>query len=240
MSDEIQAQGSEEQGSDSVENVKAEFGRKLENIESQLAQQQQRNDQLLAQLQTVAAAQTAKVETQSSPKEDISDLMYSDPERYTQIITQQATETAKQEALAQVQAMNAEQDQKNAVLQRLVNSYPELADTSSQLVKEAKMVYDSFSDTEKASPLSYEVAVGRAADKIGVQKASKRSISSDEFALPGGGSSSSKKRQERTSIPEPTAAFAEIMGLDLEDKATKERLSALSNSRDWTKYKRRG
>ena len=222
------------EGSDvPADNFKAEVGRKFDNLTSKVEEQAKRNEAMLQQLASMVAPQ--KSEPQS---DDIEDLVYSDPKEYARRIK----EEAKSEVLREVEASRQTEAQKTQVLSNLISTYPELSDSNSEMTKKATAIYESLSEADKKSPLAYEVVVARAASELGVVPASKRkAANADSFSLQGG-SSGSSRRTSAKEIPDGTAQLAELMGLNLQDKKTAERLKKLSNleGKDWLNYKRRG
>lgn len=237
MSEETMTEGqeqSENNSSPEIGNIKAEFERKLSNTESQLVELKTQNEQLMAQLSSLAD-NISKSPVQSTSDDDLETLMYSDPKKYTEMLE----ERAERRVLSKIEQQTKSQSEKTAILNSLVSQYPELSDQTNPLTKKAVEIYNSLPEGQKNSPMAYEVVVSRAASELGVAPVSKRQKSNDDFTMPGGASEGSKRKRSSDDIPETTKQFAEIMGLDLNNEKIKKSLEKLSKEKNWQQYKRR-
>lgn len=219
---------------DPIQNFKAEVGRKFENLTGQLRQQAARNEQMLSQLAAMIPQQKQQSDG-GAEDEDLSELIYNNPAEYTRRVQAEATQAATRS----VQEANRIEKEKTETLGRLVSTYPELSDSNSELTKKAMEVYSTFSSDQQKTAAAYELAVARAVAEVGVLPASKRQAAPDPSLR--GGSSTGGSKRSLGDIPDGTAQMAELMGLDLSNKDTKERLKKLSGLKpsDWIGYKRR-
>jgi hypothetical protein len=212
-----------DQGSDPLVNLKAELNRKLTNSEEKIAQFQKTQDALLAKLNEMSAPKAAPAQ-----KESLSDLIYSDPDRYAAIITSQAVEAAT----SHISKQQMQQAKTQGVLQALQNEFPELSDSGHELTQKAVEVYNSLPDDERSSSLAYKVAVKQAALDLGYKPKSKRPAEEE----PSIGSSGGYKTRKSTKVDAATEQLAAMFGINTSDPKVKERLVKASN-REWNKYR---
>lgn len=214
-----------EKPSRTAESVLAEANRKIDKIAQENAKLSQQLEQFMSRMQPAASSQSEDV--------DLDELIYKDPKQYAKRIT----ENAKREAMQAVQQVNAQQTQANQVLAQLVNDYPELSDTNSELSKRAVDIYKSMSESDRASSLAYKVAVREAAAELGSLPKSKRS-KSDDFTLGGskGQQAATSSQPKQKDLDEATLKFAKAMGLNVDDKKVVERLKARAQRKTWDKY----
>lgn len=206
---------------DPTKNLKAEFNRKFDNISTELAEQRKLNEAMLAKL-TAQTPTPAKAEREP----DLSELMYSDPARYSQIIEDRAANRIQNR-------LDGQQRQANAI-NAIMQQYPEAADREHPLTKKAVEIYNALPANEQSSPTAYRAAVAEAAQELGIKPASKRPVD-DEPSMGPGRPSSSGRRQAKETLDPGTAEFARIMGLNVDDPKVKERLIKRSQ-RNWNKY----
>lgn len=215
---------------DPIKNMHAEFSRKTEKLAQDNARLSQQLEQLLSVMQPK--------QTSSTPEDvDLEELIYKDPKTYAAKVKEQATK----EATRVVSQQLAQQQQSNAILGQLVSDYPELNDGNSELTQRAIQLYKGLSEAERANPMSYKVAVRDAAAELGVLPKSKRKSSSDDDFSFGGSSSSSgssapKQSSKKEDVDNRTLAFAQLIGLNTNDKKVVERLKQRSQRKNWGKY----
>jgi hypothetical protein len=176
-----------------------------------------------------------KIRRTFSPDVDLDELIYKDPKQYAKRVT----ENAKREAMQAVQQVNAQQQQSNQVLSQLVNDYPELSDTNSELSKRAVDIYKSLSESERNSSLGYKVAVREAAAELGsLPKSKRKQTDSEDFTLGGskGQKAATQSQPKQKDLDEATLKFAKAMGLNTDDKKVVERLKARAQRTKWDKY----
>ncbi len=203
-----------------LKNVKEEFTRKQANTDAAMSKLQKQNEDLMAKLSGITAAVAP-----AAPKKDLSDLIYSDPEEYTRIIQERATA----EATKTIQGQLNNQARQNNTIATLTNEYPELNQNDHELTKRAIEIYSQLPADEQTSPLAYKLAVKEAAMEKGIKPRSQRS---EEEML--SSSSSGVKKERKPKLSSQTLAFAEAVGLKVDDKL-KDRLEQVSN-RNWSKY----
>lgn len=207
---------------DPEKNLKAEMNRKFDNITTELTEQRKLNEALLARM-SQATAKPAEREP------DLSELIYSDPKRYTELMEQRAEARI-------MQRLDTNQRKVN-VINQLVNEYPETADAAHPLTKKAVEIYNALPDDEKTSPAAYRAAVSEAAMSLGFKPKSMRPAD-DEPSMGTGPTDGRRRRAGKTGLDPSTAEFARIMGLDVDgDAKLRERLEKRAQ-RNWNKYER--
>jgi hypothetical protein len=189
MSDEENSVPSPEQ--DQFKNLKAEMDRKLDNLAAQNAQLQQ----FLASLNQPAPAAQA-------PTKKVS--VFEDEEAYAKRV---ADETEAR-IMKRLDSQAAETNKKQAQIQNLVNDYPELSDSNSEMARKAVEIYNSMTAEEQNSTTAYRAAVKEAAADLGLKPKAKRTTGDDGFTLGGGGTT-------------PRAPKKETLNPDLVDLAAK-------------------
>jgi hypothetical protein len=214
------------QGEDPIKNLKAEFTRKLDNVVSELSEQRKLNEQLLATLNTTTSSQSKERDP------DMSTLLYQDPARYAQIME----ERAEKRIMGKLERQQQVQAKQQSTIQRIVQDYPEAADSDHPLTRRAVEIYNTLADDEKSSPAAYRAAVAEAAAELGIKPKAKRPVSDDEPTL-SSSHSSSPRRTKKASVDPLTLAFAEQMGLNAGDPELIKRLADRS-TRNWNKFEK--
>jgi flagellar biosynthesis/type III secretory pathway chaperone len=222
--------GENTQAADPIKNVKEEFSRKLSNTDSKIDQLAKQNEALIAQLAAISSTKAAP-QAAAAKTEDLSDLMYSDPQRYAQVIE----ERAEARIMGKLNDMNTANQKQTSVMAGIMSDYPELGDADHQLTKKAVEIFAALDESDKKSPISYKLAAQQAAMELGVKPKSKRTESDDYSIMSSSSSSSSRKKSKKSEISPVTQNFAEIMGMDMSDEGLKQRLAERSG-RNWNKY----
>lgn len=227
MADENQAneQGNQMPNVDeTLKNLKSEFSRKQENVSKEL-------EQIKAMLGNLAQPQRQ----QAAEPNEIPDPVL-DPKGYKEYL--------KKEVLQETSQIVNQNNQRQSQLASLVQSYPELQDSNSELTKKAVENYSRLSNEEKMSPRSYQFAVQDAAAELGVLPVSKRQNNKnndgdDSFTANSGAYSSNKpsQKQNRNSdkIDDATLAFAQAIGKDVNDPKYIESLKKHTNRKNWNR-----
>ena len=232
MADDSQNQGTGTPPEDPIKNIKAEYDRKLDAVNAQIAEQNkfmmdQFNQIMNAVKKPAAPAQTDK---------ELEKLAYDDPAKYADVVAKRATDAATEAAARITQANNERQ----AVLAQLTAEYPELADATSSMyqkvVQQSKSLGSNYSTSEIRS-LIREVA----ADEGLLPKAKRPAATGGDFSL-GGTRSGSQSRQsaQAKELDERTLQFAELMGMNVKDPKTVERLKQSANRKTWNRYRAPG
>jgi hypothetical protein len=162
-------------------------------------------------------------------EEDLSTIMYSNPARYAQIIE----ERAEQRILSKLNTQNQVQHRTNTVMQELGAEYPELSDINSELTQKALSALKTLPENEQATTAGYRYAVKQAAEELNVKPKSKRPQVDEDFSG-GYGSGALRRRAPGNKLAPDTEAFAQALGMDLEDPALKDRLIK-RQQRDWNR-----
>lgn len=198
---------------DEIKNLKAEYDRKIGNLEAM-------NKRILDQV-------AATIKPQAAVKhENLDDTWFDNPRKAADLVKEEIRSEA---AMAQ---------RTSATLSQLVQEFPELNDTGSELYKKAVEIYDSFSPQDKLNPsVAYRAAVREAAMETETKPVSKRPRESDDdFSLSGGGGSRPRAGGRRgDNLTQNTKDFAELMGVDHEKPEVKERLKKYAK-RTWKHY----
>lgn len=186
-----------------IKNLKAEYDRKIGNLEAM-------NKRILDQV-------AATMKPQAAVKEDkLDDAWFDSPRKAADMVKAELREEA-----AVVQ-------QTNATLAKLVQDFPELNDTNSELYKKAVEIYDGFSPQDKLNPsIAYRAAVREAAIETDTKPVSKRSRDSDDdFSLAGSGGARPRSGGRRgENLSKNTTDFAKIMAESVSEPALKARLN---------------
>lgn len=224
------------EGEDQIKQVKSEFDRKLGNYDSRLSEMQQQNEKILQALDKVAAPPPQATKKDTS-HEDLSDVMYSDPERYHKIMEQRADERADKRLDKKLAERDSIAKRQTDVLARIVNDYPEVNDPSNPLTAKTVEILNKMSAEDKQNPTNYRIAVLEAAAELGVAPKYKRKKSDDDdFVLSGeGAAGGSRKPKKKSGVNDATLDFARVMGLDTSDPKVVERIKSRQREA-WYKY----
>jgi hypothetical protein len=212
-------------------NIKAEFNRKQKELEDKVTSQ-------LSQLAESQKALLERLEGLNQPKqtnassEELEDLIYSDPAKYAQKIEERTAAKIREEYKAE----QAKQARQNQVINDLTRKYPELNDTNSPLTQKVYEIYNQFGQDEQQNPTSIKAAVLEAASELGVLPANKRQQQNEAFSM---GSSTGSRRpqtQREEELSEKTQQWASLLGLDINNKKTRESLKKRSERKVWNRY----
>lgn len=199
-------------------------------IDSKIGEQTSKLDALTrSQSELVAALSARNSEKVSKESEDMSSLMYSDPEAFAKKIE----ERAERKLRAQSERQSAEQ----AELARLVADFPELNDPNHEVTAEAIRIYGALPDSDKASKLAYRAAVNEAALKHGLVPKSRRAKADpDSFTMGSGRGGSAKGSKVDNRMMEFARVLARASGRDIDsDKNYADRLAGIAKN-----YNRKG
>lgn len=186
---------------DEIKNLKMEFSRKMDNT----------NAQLQALLNEMKSSKPAQSEAKPVS-------VYDNEQEFRR----QIKEEAKAEIRSELATKESHNSKYQATINSIVQEYPEVSNTSSELMVRAQEIFASLGDDEKSSPIAMKAAVTSAAAELGIRPKSKRSTSSnDNFSL---GSGSTPKSTKKSEIDPRTEAFAKMVGLDLSKPEVRERL----------------
>lgn len=211
MSADNQQDTSQETASSEASKGNKELSDTLSAIQEQL---QAVNQRLESQQAAIAEASR-----KSEPRDEEDDNLY-DPKKLLNKASQIMGETYRQER------------QKDAVIFNLAQEFPEIQTDKKvrQAVLEAqKSLPKHLQDTAEG----YELAVRKATSGL-VPKSQRQTVDEDISVGPRGGSAS--KTAKRAKVSEATLAAAELMGVNINDKAVQERLEQYTN-RDYKRYR---
>lgn len=208
-----------------LKNMKSEFSRKIENLSSSLAQQNQQMEALLGRMQQQAAPPEVN--------DNIADLIYSDPASAVNKIVEKVT---KQVETKHQQTATAQQ-----TVVKLQGEYPELGDMRTNAYKAAERYYDQLPATLKGTAEGAEIALMRAVREEGLMPKGKRErTESEDFSLDGEGARRNVEpkgaKGKKSEIDPRTLGFADLMGKNIKDPKYLERLKKESTRESWNKW----
>lgn len=229
MSDENTPEN-KQKGDDTFQNLKKEMDRKLSSQEAKLSELAEANKALLAKLSSMTQPKPLMIE------DDIEKAWYEDPKAAAAKIK----EATKAEIIAEVNRNQELQARTSQTLQALVSDYPELNDPNNELTKKAVEIYNALPADERVSPSSYRLAVKEAASDLGVVPVKRRkSQEDDSFTMSPSSSAYATKqgtsKSRKGDVDPRTIAFAQLVGLDVNNEQVMENLKAKSK-RNWSKY----
>lgn len=243
MPEDINANGGDESAApaqeDVLKNIKAEFARKQQNTELTLKQIQDSHAQLLESLNNLSS----KIEVPAKQVEE-EDLDPYDPQ-YGKKVAEKVKRELRQEQEQQRIVESKIAQQRDKVLGDIRNLYPESIDPTSDLHKKAAEIYDSYSPSDKANPISLKSAVLEAATELGVLPVSKRKKEEDfndddeSFTVSSSRSrrASKETKDKKSKLSDQTLRFAELMGLDTSDEKVVKKIEDRASSRKrWNRY----
>lgn len=224
-----EADSGEEQVPDPINNLKAEYGRKFDNLNQTLAQQ---TAQLNALMETLTQKQANGNATQVDKKK-LADLVYENPEEYARIVRDEAVNSAREVITQESQRASAT----TQVLNTLTNEYPELRDQSSELYKTAIATYNNLPNYLKNTPEGFKTAIRDAAADLGVQssKHRKTKASDNDDFLGGSSGNTTTRTPKKADIEDGVLIWADALGLDVKSKEVQARLKEHSK-RDFKKW----
>lgn len=208
---------------ETLKNLKSEFSRKQENVSREL-------EQIKAMLGNLAQPQRQQAAESTETPDPVLD-----PKGYKEYL--------KKEVLQETSQIVNQNNQRQSQLASLVQSYPELQDSNSELTKKAVENYSRLSNEEKMSPRAYQFAVQDAAAELGVLAMSKRQNNKqndgdDSFTANSGSYSSNKPSKQNKSndkIDDATIAFAQAIGKDTSDPKYIESLKKHITRKNWNR-----
>jgi len=230
---------------DPIKNLKAEFNRKLENIQKLTEQTSQESAQALQQISSqISSMNQPKVETVNT--DSLEDLRYTDPDLYLEKKEAALEKKIEDKVLGKVEV----QTQKTSTINQLLSDYPELKDQASALYKKAVSISSQMNPNVNNTAEGYKLAVREAAlelDLLPINKRRSEEIEEeeemednmDEFIGGGGGgskSSSRNKNKKSKDLDQKVAITAEVFGVNPDDPEVRKRLIE-NQKRDWKKWK---
>lgn len=215
-------------------NFQKEMDRKLSNTNSQV-------EALLKSQQELVSTLSQSKQQKSQVNDQISELLYTDPDKAAELLRKQVASEVRSEINSENQANQAKAQKSQQVLSQLARKYPELNDASSSLSQKAVEIFESFSDEDKSNTaVAYRAAINEAVAELGIKDASKRKSGDDiedygDFII-GSSNSRSGSREKKPKLDPATIAFADAMGLNVDDKEVLKKLAKRAQ-RDYSKYR---
>lgn len=205
-----------------VDNLKAEFSRKMSNLDANFA--------AIAQKLETLTTKVAPVHQESKP--DLATLAVTDPIAYAEAI---AAEADRRAALRE-QASRQIQDQNSKVINNIVSDFPEVNQVGHPLYDKVQEMMGKMSPEEKNNSSHWRAMVLEAAMDVGLKPRSKRSKEdrNEDFSL-GGGYSGSSRAAAKPKLSGDALQFATLLGLDTKDPKVIKRLEERSQ-RNFKKF----
>lgn len=204
---------------DPINNVKAEFGRKMGNIEAQLAELANTTKSLMDKIQPKAPVQ----------EESDDELLYSKPAEFKKKLV----DTVETKVSQIIEHQNRAANERQQTLAALVREFPELNQADTELHTETLKALESLPKELQASPYGYRTAVYQAAATLGVQPKSKRKPTpkenADDFSFSGSRSNAPKK--QKAELDPKLLMTAELMGIDITNEKEIEELKKHSGKK---------
>ena len=221
-----------EQDDNSVQNVKAEMGRKFDNVKAELEAQNQKFEQLIQHIQTLAPQKAIASEQKQTAPDPISE-----PEAYANYVAAKTSEV--------VNKQTTRQQEFNHRIGTMTQQFPEFGDVNSEESKAVLNEYKNIPEHMKGTAEGAELAMTRVVARMGLQPVSKRQRSQreqEDFSLSGTGSNkrTGKKGSDDHEVSEETKEWSrllnESLGLDPNDPKRQERLKQASKRTNWNRY----
>ena len=214
---------------DPMKNLKAEFNRKIGNVENQTKQQIDALTQANSDLQNLLRQQAVANAPAKEPEDD--ELWITDPGKAKAQFREQLLTEMRAEQAAATQAASAQQNK----YQEMAVDFPELYQAQSELVVKANEIFNKVPEKDRTNPHVVEATILKAATQLGIKPKGQRSEADKEFV----GSSSGKPNKPDTQEEAPSnmMEFARLLGRPVDDPEYKKRLSKTRERKDWLSYK---
>jgi hypothetical protein len=212
---------------DPIKNLKAEFGRKFENINEQLKAQ---NDELRRTLEAIVAGQSKPA---ASADDDVDPVL--DPKAYAQRIK----EETKREVMTEVTRKSELQAATQSEIMRIQGMYPEFSQNGSEATKLALQKFQSLPSSLKGTPEGAKMVMLEVAAEMGLTPASRRKKAEEDEYVSGGasGATSSARQKKSGSVDNKTLAFAELLGMDISDEKVRKNLEERGKRDKWGSWR---
>jgi hypothetical protein len=207
---------------DPIKNLKAEFGRKQENIENQLKASQEALQAIMAKLDQQSKPAAATKPTKVS--------VFDDEEAFAASIKEEVRKEFREEQ--QVTS------QYQTIAGQLYNQYPELNDQGSELFKAAQEKLKGLSPEQMMKqPMLLKTAVLEAAAENGIRPRHKRSQDDDNFSVGAGSAGRRSPSKPKDELDPQVLETARLMGRDVSDPKVVESLKKAAKRTNWGQYK---
>ena len=238
MADENDDKGSNPPAEDPVKQVKSEFSRKYEQLAAQNAALTKQLEHVVGAMTKMSAPQPKKQDGGDDDEDNVDPI--DDPKKFRRVVEERAVKRAT-EIVSRQQQSAAEQQR---TLERLVDDYPELKDQDSDMYKRAVEISKQMSESERGTNAGLRASIREAAAELGLLPMKKRTEvrgdfdDGENFSVDSSSNSGSRKRsQQNQSKIDPTSKqFAELLGIDTNDKKYIERLEKASTRKNWGRW----
>jgi hypothetical protein len=189
---------------DPLENIKAEFSRKQDNTNAELAA-------IKAQL----AEAVNRLPKAPEPKiEDDSDLLYQNPAAYKQKLENSVLERVNQTVNQTLESRSRAEAERLSTLSSLAADYPELNKADTPLYQETIKILNQMPQDQRSTAQGYKLAVWQAAANEGIKPASKRGSDGkgiENFSFTGKSDNAGKKKKATDDIDPKQLAWMELL-----------------------------
>jgi hypothetical protein len=211
-----------------IKGMQSEYSRKLENMNSMIAEQSRRIEELLRSQSTP--------QPQPSSKVNLKDLVYDNPDQFVDLVVQRAAQVADERVNQKVELGAATQ----GIVLDMQSKYSEFAQAGSEASKLAVEKARTLPKHLQNTPEGIRLAMMDAVAELGLVPASKKQQrSTDDFTLSGSTGSSSQRAarsQPKSDVSQATLDFAALLGVPTNDPKRVEGLKKASQRKNWLKY----
>lgn len=217
-----------------IKGMQSEYGRKIENMNQQLADTN-------AQIQALLAQVSSQQQASQPAAKPLKELMFDDPDAFVAHVQAEANKAAKREVNSTVQMSQASQ----SVVMDLQSKYPEFSQPGSEAARLALQYAARLPENQRGTPQGIKLAMMDAVLELGLAPAQRRQNvqqqRTDDFSVSSNSGAAARGNANRPGdtakkIDKNTLAFAELLGLDLNDAKRVENLSKASQRKNWTSY----
>ncbi len=194
---------------------------KIAELTTQLQTLNQSFDQRMADIQALIATSRQPVAVPAAPEAPL------DP--YQPDYTDKLAAKLEERITRQVEQRERATLDRQVALTELTADYPELNNPQSDLTKTAAKILSTLEPHMQKSSIGYKLAVREAAAQAGVLPKSKRPQSDESFSLGvSNAPAQGARRSKDGEVSDQTKAFAQAMGMNVNDEALMKRLAARS------------
>ncbi len=217
----------------------AETPNEIETLKNEMNQKFSKMEDINAQLQALNASLQSQVAPKQTTK-NLKDLVYDNPDEFVSEIKQQIRREVQADVDQRISTTSAAQ----AKVSEISAQYPDFANSNSAAYKLAQQLYADVPASLKGTPEGAEMAMLRAASKLGLSSNQTRrtKASTEDFTISGQNSGSRKaqaRTEEDTVSPETkfwAAKFAEVTGRDPNDQKLLDGVKQASKRKSWNRY----
>ena len=199
--------------------------KQLEALNQQFAKQQEFNQVMVEQINR---KQEEALKASTPAPESFYDLT---PEEYEKQLERKME--------ARIKASQEEALKRQSKLAEIVQDYPEANQAGSEMYNKMIEFNSQLPQGLRDTPEGYEVAATRAAKALGVVPASlRKGTNPDDFSISSNSSSGgTRSKKQSAAVTQKTKAFAQLLGLDIDNKDQIKRLEERAKRDTWGRYR---